>query len=257
MERIDHNGTILKVRLISSEVIEVVLHCPAVALSAKPGQFVMLRLRGVLDPLLGRPFAIAATEAETVTLLVKVVGKFTHLLKTLPPGTKANLRGPMGNGYLERPSDKKIIFVAGTVGAAPLLFALQSFPELKKREFILGVPGKGWEGFVSYVEEKTQNIKVCSDDGTLGIKGNALAALPETLGKNEEIWACGPLPMLKAMARKYKEQAGQVRVSLDMKMACGIGGCLGCVISTDKGPKRVCVDGPFFMAKEVDWNDME
>ena len=66
-----------------------------------------------------------------------------------------------------------------------------------------------------------------------------------------------PSSMLKAMARKYIEQAGQVRVSLDMKMACGIGECLGCVISTDKGPKRVCVDGPFFMAKEVDWNDME
>lgn len=137
MERIDHNGTILKVRLISSEVIEVVLHCPAVALSAKPGQFVMLRLRGVLDPLLGRPFAIAATEAETVTLLVQVVGKFTHLLKTLPPGTKANLRGPMGNGYLERPSDKKIIFVAGTVGAAPFFLPCSLFLSLRKGSLFL------------------------------------------------------------------------------------------------------------------------
>jgi dihydroorotate dehydrogenase electron transfer subunit len=257
MDRIDHNATVLKVSSVSSEVAEVVFHCSSVASSAKPGQFVMVRLPGILDPLLGRPFAIAATEADTITVLFQIVGKFTNLLATLPPGTKATLRGPIGNGYLEKPSGKKILFVAGTLGAAPLLFALQCFPELKSHEFVLGIPGEGWEGFARYVKEKTSNLKVCSDDGTIGLKGNVLVALPDRLERDQEIWTCGPFPMLKAITQKYNDQGDQVRVSLDMKMACGIGGCLGCVITTAKGPKRVCVDGPFFLAGEVDWNDVE
>ena len=257
MDRIDHNGVILKIHQLSSEVAEATIHCPSVASAARPGQFIMVRQQGVLDPLLGRPLAVAAVNGETITLLFQIVGKFTSLFASLPPGSKMNLRGPIGNGYLSRPSQNKhILLVAGTLGAAPLLFAFQNFSLCSRSDFVLGVPGKGWEGFVRYTREKVSRMTVCSDDGTLGIHGTALAALPDALNERMEIWACGPLPMLKALAFKYPDQKHQIRVSLDMKMACGIGGCLGCVIDTSMGPKRVCVDGPFFLASEVQWNDM-
>ena len=99
-------------------------------------------------------------------------------------------------------------------------------------------------------------VDLYSDDGTAGTKGTVLSGLPDTLPGDTELWACGPQGMLRAIAAKYPRDGGRILAALESRMACGMGGCLGCVIPTVSGNRRVCVDGPVFTAEEVKWNEL-
>ena len=99
-------------------------------------------------------------------------------------------------------------------------------------------------------------VDLYSDDGTAGTKGTVLSGLPDTLPGDTELWACGPQGMLRAIAAKYPRDGGRILAALESRMACGMGGCMGCVIPTVSGNRRVCVDGPVFSAGEVKWNEL-
>ena len=116
--------------------------------------------------------------------------------------------------------------------------------------------GKGWEGFAEWLKEAFPGVDLFSGDGTLGTKGTVLAGLPGTLPADSELWACGPQAMLSAIAAHYPRDGGRILAALESRMACGMGGCLGCVIPTVSGNRRVCVDGPVFTAEEVMWNEL-
>lgn len=147
-----------------------------------------------------------------------------------------------------------MILAGGAVGAAPLLFALERLGGRTERA-VMGVAGRGWEDFASWLMDVFPALELYSDDGTLGIQGTVLSGLPEELPGNTEIWACGPEGMLRALAGRFPADGERIRVALEARMACGMGGCLGCVIPTRSGQKRVCVDGPVFAASEVLWNE--
>ena len=255
----DYSARIESNRLLGEKTGLLTVLCPAIAGSAEPGQFVMVRPGGGDDPFLGRPLAVASVSHGTFTLVYRVVGKGTALLAKRRAGDELTVRGPIGQGFFSSreglPLPEKVILAGGAVGAAPLLFALERLGGRTERA-VMGVAGRGWEDFASWLMDVFPALELYSDDGTLGIQGTVLSGLPEELPGNTEIWACGPEGMLRALAGKYPADGERIRVALEARMACGMGGCLGCVIPTVSGNRRVCVDGPVFTAEEVKWNEL-
>jgi dihydroorotate dehydrogenase electron transfer subunit len=222
------------------------------ASGARAGQFIL-----VFPPrdslLLGRAFAIAERAEDAFAIWYARLGRGTRALAELKPGDEVRVRGPLGNFFPEPGAGARLHVVMGAVGAAAL--ALNS----RDADLHLGVPDGSWAPFVEMLSRQVgrhagQSLRVFSEDGSLGEKGDALSGLPEKLSPGERIWGCGSNGMAKALALKYKEQGAQVYLSLEAKMACGYGGCFGCVVDTLSGKKRACSDGPVFRADEVIWD---
>jgi dihydroorotate dehydrogenase electron transfer subunit len=231
--------------MVGEDILSVRVRCPSIAESIYPGQFVLLRDPSWgMDPLLMRPFAVSAVYGEDLELLIKLVGRGTSLLAERSVGDDLVVRGPMGRGFSSPESSP--IYVAGALGAAPLLFARQVFGVGR---FVLGVPGEGWGPFVDYLEARCPEMEVFSDDGSIGARGTALDGLEK--GESHPVYACGPMGMMAAIV---KLEPLSCQVSLESRMACGIGACCGCVIETIQGKRRVCADGPVFSLEEVVWN---
>jgi len=216
----------------------------------QPGQFVMLRTAAGFDPLLGRPFAICGQEGNRIEILVAVAGRGTRLLADSALGVRLSLRGPLGNGFPESPGSRTHC-LAGTVGIAPFLLAGKVNRESKIH---LGVPGQAWAPLVDWVSERILGVNVYSEDGKLGTRGNPILCLDELDPRNEVVWACGPTGMLKAVSDECGKRHIPAWISLETRMACGMGGCHGCVVQTVNGPRKTCTDGPVFHSQEVLWN---
>lgn len=252
----DFSGVIRDVTRITDRVISLGIECPVISRIARPGQFVTVRFPDRSDLLLGRPFAVSSVEEDRFFICFQVVGKMTELLSRSHPGTELSVRGPMGNGF-GHPSSKKVTMIAGSLGVAPLLFAWSAISPQVETRFILGVSDHTWIPFCNWVRTVVPETIFVSEDGSIGKKGNVLAVMDAEPGPDEQIWACGPLPMLKAIGSHYPGAVHRIRVSLETRMACGMGGCHGCVINTTYGKRRVCVDGPVFTAGEVCWDDLK
>lgn len=242
----DYSAVLTSVELICEDVLYLRASCPEVVRDMEPGQFILLRDPSWgLDPLLMRPFAVAGVVGDEIEILIQVVGKGTEMLMGRKAGDAVIVRGPMGRGFTAPSSTP--VYVAGTLGAAPLLFARDHFGAGR---FVLGIPNSGWASFAHWIEKRCPELEVFSDDGSLGTKGNALKGLDPS--QDVSVLACGPGPMLAAMSKLGLDDC---QVSMESRMACGVGACCGCVIDTLSGKKRVCADGPVFDLKEVVWND--
>jgi dihydroorotate dehydrogenase electron transfer subunit len=256
----DYKAKVAGSRVLGDGSCLLAVECGSIASAAEPGQFVMVRPGTCGDPFLGRPLAVASASGEIFKIVYRVVGRGTELLASKRQGDSLVVRGPIGRGFFSArnalPLPKKVILAGGSVGAAPLLFAVRRLGVNSIADVVMGVSGKGWEGFSEWLRESFPGVSLFSDDGTIGMKGTVLDGLPADLPPDTEIWACGPEGMLRAVAAKYPADGARIRVALESRMACGMGGCLGCVIPTASGNRRVCVDGPVFTAEEVLWNDI-
>jgi dihydroorotate dehydrogenase electron transfer subunit len=228
------------------------IHVPEIARTARPGQFLLVRPAASLDPLLGRPLAVAFCDGEDVGLCFQTVGRGTRLLAALTPGAKIWLRGPQGNGF-GSPQGKRLLLVGGAMGVAPLVFARQRFRHINPL-FFAGVSCGAWSGLVDWLHCRVSPLEAACDDGSMGFHGNVVRLIENRIDPGDEIWACGPLPMMKALHAVATARKALLKVSLEERMACGFGGCMGCVIPTVNGHRRVCVDGPVFDSREVDWD---
>lgn len=211
---------------------------------ASPGQFYMLRA-WELDPPLSRPMSVFSLEGQGISFLYEVRGRGTRLLSRLAPGDELTLLGPLGRGW-ERPRGP-LALVGGGTGIAPLHFAAR----LYGGDAYLGFRGRPYlvERFAGWCRE----VHVASETGEGGVK-----ALVTEIFRPEgyrACFACGPRPMLRELYRICNQSGLTLYVSLEERMACGVGACLGCTVLTKAGPKRVCVDGPVFPAEELRWND--
>ncbi|CAO0819889.1 dihydroorotate dehydrogenase electron transfer subunit [Desulfarculales bacterium] len=243
----------------------LVLRAPAIAAAARPGQFVMLRVSHGLDPLLARPFSIHGVEGENLFILYRVVGKGSKLLSLVRPGNKSlSLWGSLGKGFdlaLQRP-----VLVAGGIGMAPLVFAAKELAQAGRRApFLLGLPSvQGLEGLIRPLQAADAAgqiaLGLASEDGSPSTRqGLVTLLLGEALESEESqrcdgVLACGPMPMLKAVAGICAKRGVSCQVSLEAPMACGLGACLGCVIpAAGGGYLRACQEGPVMDAAAVDW----
>jgi dihydroorotate dehydrogenase electron transfer subunit len=260
---------------LAERTFRVRLDCPDVAAAIRPGQFVMLRLPGTTDPLLGRPFALYDTVLDSsgtpagIDVVYLVVGKMTGRLTGVAVGAPLEVWGPLGKPFLDFGAPERVALVAGGIGQTPFLAYARE---------LLGTRGYGGDaprrraGHVSlYYGVRTAalaagvddfravgvEVHLASDDGSVGFKG-FVTQLLASHGKNGPLIGCGPEPMLHALAKVARAWGVPCQVSLETPMACGVGICFSCVTKvTTPGDgwdyKRVCVDGPVFDATHLVW----
>ncbi len=223
-----------------------------IANAAVPGQFINVYINDG-SKLLPRPISICEIVDDKVRIVFRAVGGGTKELATYKAGEVVRVMGPLGNGYpLEQ--DKSYMLIGGGIGIPPLL-------ELSKRlkgdiNIVLGYRD---EIFLADEFNKYGKVYIASEDGNTGVKGNVIDAINEYGVSADIIYSCGPTPMLRGLKAYGAEHNIKTYLSLEERMACGIGACLGCVTkSTDVDShshvnnKRVCKDGPVFEASEVD-----
>ena len=247
---------------------------PPATLQAVPGQFVMVKVSPAIDPLLRRPFGIfdIGTFATPYTdcgqqtfleILFKVVGKGTAQLASLHQGDRLDLLAPLGKGFNPGREDEEQVLVGGGIGLAPLYFLARELVKTRKVRLYAG--GRTKEDILCITEFERLGVEtyVATDDGSLGASGFVTTVLDrhlEEIGNRATIMACGPMPMLKAVADIAGRRNIPCQVSLEAYMACGVGACLGCVMKgknhTPETPdfRCVCKDGPVFDHRELLWD---
>jgi len=215
-----------------------------------PGQFYLLRASETLDPLLRRPFSILMWDDTHLEFLIRLKGRGTHLLRNMRVGDRIDVLGPLGNGYPDPLKDETPILVAGGVGIASVFPLLHAGTRL-----FYGAMNSAELYLLDDIKKLTGNIFICTDDGSKGFKGNAVERLIESLDDlavaKPTIYACGPEGMIAALLKFLSERGIPGYISFEERMACGIGACLGCVIKTVQGYKRVCKEGPVFNVREI------
>jgi dihydroorotate dehydrogenase electron transfer subunit len=214
-----------------------------------PGQFVNVLVPGFT---LRRPLAIAGYNAEGFTMIYKTVGEGTKALAGVQPGEELDILCPLGNGFTLR-SGGRALLVGGGVGVAPLYALAQALHRNGTKLVVACGFGTGAEAYLQReLQELSERQGLATLDGTAGQKGlvTDLFAQPGFLENADYFYACGPVAMLKAVSQGLP-LAGEV--SLEERMACGFGACVGCAIKTQSGMKRVCKDGPVFAKEEMVW----
>ena len=222
-----------------------------------PGQFVMLGplTQDCTDPFLNRPFSIHRLSGpDRLELLIAVVGRGTRIIGTLEPGQRLGLLGPLGSGFTLPDPQRPALLVAGGLGVAPLFFLAEELCARGARPRLLYgagsvdqlVPTDG-------LQARGVAVKLATDDGSAGFHGFVSGLLEqEPEEANSYLAACGPMEMLEALAGIARQRGLDLEVSLESRMACGLGACLGCTVFLPGGAdRRVCCDGPVFPAREV------
>jgi dihydroorotate dehydrogenase electron transfer subunit len=259
MPEFQEKTTLLHREAITDEIFRLTLHAPAIAGTAHPGQFVMLKVNDNLDPLLRRPFSIhQATGDGNIQILFKVVGQGTERLAHLQVGAELDCIGPLGRGYaLERMG--RLCLVGGGMGIAPLYFLakrlLQTGSPPEHDYVLLGARTKNELSlFSEEFFDLGYKVLTATDDGTLGHHGFVTDLLDPILLELERVYTCGPFPMMRIAATKSMAADVSCQVSLETHMACGLGACLGCTVAgADGNYIHVCKQGPVFSASEVAW----
>ncbi|HVA48953.1 MAG TPA: dihydroorotate dehydrogenase electron transfer subunit [Pirellulales bacterium] len=255
--------------------------CPEVAQRVVPGQFVMLRLAGYDDPLLGRPLALYDTvldgrgEAVGIDLVYLLTGKLTAKLARVLPGQKLELWGPLGNGFAPAPADH-LIMVAGGIGQTPFValarealgrkaygMPARSAISVGKVTLCYGARTCDYLAGIDDFRDAGAAVRLSTDDGTAGHHGLVTDLLEQLLVEERDVArcrvvCCGPEPMMAAVAEMTARFGVRCQVSLETPMACGIGICFSCVarVRDDDGGwdyRRTCVEGPVFDAQKISW----
>ena len=238
---------------VAAHAYRMTLAAPGIAKTARPGQFIMVKTADGCQPLLRRPFGVHNVKGPGVDILYEIIGEGTKLLSQKKPGERLDIIGPLGNGFDIGRRTSDIILVAGGIGVAPLVFLAE---KLKKQKTLVSLGAKTKSRILCEKEFKALGceVKIATDDGSKGHKGFVTDLIAD-VRRPQFIFACGPKPMLKAVAAIARQHNISAQASLEEHMACGIGACLGCVAETKSGMRRVCKDGPVFDAKEIVWGD--
>jgi len=231
---------------------------------AQPGQFVNVRCSQNYDPLLRCPLSIhrIAKEHGRFELLYEIIGRGTKLLSEFSVGEELDVVGPLGKGFNFDRNKEISILVGGGMGIAPLLSLAENL-KTKANYIFIGAKTRDAVFGENDFRQVTDQILFSTDDGSYGKKGLVSDVLLDFI-ENElkttnfgqaTIYTCGPKVMLKAIADIAFQKQISCQVSMEQLMACGIGSCLGCVINTSSGYKKVCDEGPVFDAREILWKD--
>ena len=240
-------GTIVENARLADRVFRLRLKTPGLP-PLRPGQFVNLKLEGFF---LRRPISVFDQEGETLSLIYKVVGRGTAALSNMnerSPGI--SLLAGLGNGYDPEPAGGQPLLIGGGVGIPPLYFLARKLRE--KGAECTAVLGFNTENEIFCVDEFRAlgcRVVLATADGSAGRKGFVTDVLPENYSY---VYACGPEKMLRAVDSRIRT-GGQF--SLEERMGCGFGACMGCTCQTASGPKRVCREGPVFRREEIVWKE--
>lgn len=228
-----------------------------VAKTAKPGQFVALYCNDK-SRMLPRPISICEIDKKSnkLRLVYRVVGKGTDEFSKYHAGAELEIMGPLGNGFpMEKAEGKKALLIGGGIGIPPMV---ELAKQLKAKEKNV-VAGYRNLLFLDGELKAAGNFYAATEDGSAGVKGTVIDAIKTNKIQADVIYACGPAPMLRAIKEYAKEQGIEAWISMEEKMACGIGACLACVCKTKEKDEhtnvknaRICKEGPVFNAQEVE-----
>ena len=241
------------------DVYSMWIKCPSIAAEAHSGQFVSLYTKNAAR-ILPRPISICEVDKKvgSLRLVYRTAGKGTTEFSTYKKGDIIDVLGPIGNGYT-LDSDHPIL-MGGGIGIPPMLqLAKELSAKGVSKENLTVILGFRDNTFLVNEFKKIATIYISSDTGSVGVKGTVIDAAREYGVVGDEIFACGPKPMLRAIKSYAYEKDIEAQISLEERMACGIGACLACVCKTTEvdehsqvNNKRICVDGPVFKADEVE-----
>ena len=264
----------------------LVLAAPRMAAELQPGQFVHVRVPALEKSALRRPFSVFDAEDGRVTILYKTVGRGTAALNAGKPGDEIAVMGPLGHGFPLK-CDGIPLLVGGGYGVAPLHFLAKrmvksgaslasgrdSASPLQNKDGqsirsgkdsaspLLFIGGRTKEDLLAVDKFKALGVEVfpATNDGSAGVKGLVTDPLDDELvklrerGEKFELFACGPDPMLKAVAMRATGTGSKGWISMDRHMVCGVGACYACIQKTVRGNSRCCVEGPVFAAEDLVW----
>ncbi|MBQ4531895.1 MAG: dihydroorotate dehydrogenase electron transfer subunit [Alistipes sp.] len=214
----------------------------------RPGQFVNIELDGLY---LRRPISICDWDEHTITIIYKVVGRGTEQMSKMSVGKELDVLTGLGNGFNAEAECSEALLVGGGVGVPPLYrLAKELLAQGKKVSVVLGF---NTAAEVFYAEEFRQlgaEVYVSTADGSVGVKGFVTDAIRESGVTFDYFYACGPLPMLKALCDNCTQRG---ELSFEERMGCGFGACMGCSCKTLTGNKRICKEGPVMRREEIIW----
>ena len=227
------------------------LHAPDLVSQIKGGHFVMLEVSKTYDPMGRRAFAVGDVRGEEIWIFYDVVGRGTELMSRMKEGNSVRVFAPLGKRLFSYEGDKHLL-IGGGVGLAGLSLYGKELRDMGKEVvFVYGARSAEHLGMSEWIKEEGFDHLLFTDDGSVGRKGLVTEVLKE-FGKDWVVSACGPKPMLRAVSKLSQETGHEVFLSLEERMACGWGVCLGCVVKDPQGGyKRVCYEGPVFNAREV------
>lgn len=258
-DRKKENAVVVSQEMLSDGIFSMWIQTEAAA-SAKPGQFISMYTNDG-SKLLPRPISICEIDAKQGRLRVvyRVTGENTGTkqFSEMKAGDILPMIGPLGNGFpYEKAEGKRVFLMGGGIGVPPIL-ELAKQMKCEKKQIVVGY--RDSQTFLKEQFEQNGEVYISSEDGSVGTKGNVMNAIAENRLSADMIFACGPTPMLRAIKTYAEENGIECYISLEERMACGIGACLACVCKSKEkdhhsnvNNKRICKDGPVFLSTEVE-----
>ncbi len=266
MALINERARILSNECVGPNLYLMELSAPEIALTIKPGQFVHMKIPGMSANILRRPFSIYARDKAqgTLEILYQALGVGSNFMTTLVPHQTqdAELIGPIGRTWQPPQEAKRALLVGGGVGAAPLFMLCEELIAAGvETDVIIGAQTEQALACRERYEKLLPKAPSCAtDDGTFGYQGFCTPLVEESLALSQKqgapydyVAVCGPEPLMKIVSEMALAADVFCEISLEKRMACGVGACLSCVVDTTEGRQRACVDGPVFEAQKVVW----
>lgn len=257
MAKLKMKSTVIEQKMIADGICSMWLDAKEVAVQAKPGQFISVYSNDK-SRVLPRPISICEIDREkgTLRIVYRVVGKGTEEFSKAEAGDSFEILGPLGNGFpIEEAKGKKVLMISGGIGVPPML---QTAKEIEGEAIIVS----GYRNQDLFLKEELESagtLFIATEDGSVGTKGNVVDAIRENQIEADMMFACGPKPMLRALKNYALEKGIPCWISMEEKMACGVGACLACVCQSKDVDshshvhnKRICKDGPVFLSTEVE-----
>ncbi len=272
-----YTARIMYNRHIGRDRLWMRLECTEALREAQPGQFIMLQVSEHADPLLRRPFSLCRIEDHAIEIVYAIAGRGTAIMAEWENGRMVNFIGPLGRGFAVSQALETAYLVAGGMGIAPLLSLMQRLEQNKNKITIRIFMGGKTAEDVAVLEDFTPlktDIFIATENGDRGFHGLVTELFEDYLKNNAllntrriQVFGCGPLPMAQALGGISATYKLNCQVSLEARMACGIGVCLGCAVKTKIVStntviqniesfqyQRVCADGPIFTSTELIWD---
>lgn len=239
----------------------LVVKAPKMAADLAPGQFVHVRVPALEPTALRRPFSVFDADGGLVTVIYKTVGRGTAALNAVRPGDTICMMGPLGHAFPEKCAGAALL-VGGGYGVAPLHFLAKRLKASGHENVILFLGGRTAQDLLEVDRFRALgvDVRLATNDGSAGVKGLVTDPLDDELirlreaGGRFELFACGPDPMLKAVAMRATGTGSRGWISMDRHMVCGVGACYACIQKTVRGNSRCCIEGPVFRADDLVWN---
>lgn len=257
-KRKKENAVVYKQQQIAPGIYDMWINT-SITSQARAGQFISVYTQDK-SALLPRPISICETDRENgrLRIVYRIAGKGTAEFSKYKTGHRIDILGTLGNGFpLDKAEGKRIFLMGGGIGIPPMLELAKEIKNVVSVDIIAGYRDK--ELFLSEDLSKYGTVHIATEDGSAGTKGNVMNVIEAEKLEADVIFACGPMPMLRAIKKYAAEKDIEAYISLEERMACGVGACLGCVVKTKQvdhhshvNNARICTDGPVYAAEDVE-----